>query len=379
MAACGGGAVLFFGPDGTFESRVYTLWRVFRSPFTEDVPPSANEILAPVLVDDLHKVSHVFQVMNPANQVVNILGVKTSCGCSSAKLGANVLQPRQKTTLSLDATVQPNIAGKTQLSVILQTDLPDSPNWFYKLTVPCHSVLTFESSDLQLHDLPPNVPFERTFRCYLHRHSGQGAGPPPELLCSSSSGSLLVCMLEPAKLVVLSDGVQRWVYSLRISGRTGSGLGTQHDTIRAIVKDVADTLYRATANVRWHVAPTVYARPSRVYFGDLSNKNEPVVRQVDIVSRDGLPLNILGIKSTELAVVGEFFRAKSSDSDSPPLWYTHNHEKRVIVHGQLKLVLSLPLVDQLLSGTATVLTDHPHSPNVEVRFSAIRTLHFDSP
>jgi hypothetical protein len=86
--------------------------------------------LPPMYISDSAKINHVFNIRNDIGRTVNFNSVKTSCGCTKAKLSKNTLASNEDCILELEM----NLAGRRGPVSILAT-LPDKNGhqWQFKL------------------------------------------------------------------------------------------------------------------------------------------------------------------------------------------------------------------------------------------------------
>ena len=74
-------------------------------------------------------VDHVFQVHNAGDGPLQISGVSTSCGCTSATVGRDRLAPGESTELrvSYDPLTHDGATGQFMRVVYVRSDDPDTP------------------------------------------------------------------------------------------------------------------------------------------------------------------------------------------------------------------------------------------------------------
>lgn len=74
-------------------------------------------------------VSQVFQVRNVGRGVLEITGVSTSCGCTSAEIGNRRLRPGETTDLRViyDPLAHDGATGQFMRLVYVRSDDPDTP------------------------------------------------------------------------------------------------------------------------------------------------------------------------------------------------------------------------------------------------------------
>ncbi len=87
------------------------------------------------------KVSHTFQLTNSGDALLEIEKVKTSCGCTTAKLKTQTLAPGESVSLETELSLKGR-RGLTQKSITVYSNDPDTPQ--YRLTLKVDIIRTVE-------------------------------------------------------------------------------------------------------------------------------------------------------------------------------------------------------------------------------------------
>lgn len=80
-------------------------------------------------IPNTESVSQVFQVRNLGGEKLEITGVSTSCGCTTAETGSRSLSPGEVTdlTVTYDPQTHDGAAGEFMRVVYVRSDDPDTP------------------------------------------------------------------------------------------------------------------------------------------------------------------------------------------------------------------------------------------------------------
>ena len=71
-------------------------------------------------------VRHNFVVKNESQKTINIIEVKTTCGCTGSKIGKNTLLPGEETLLEVQFNTK-GYSGPVEKNIFVQTDDLDNP------------------------------------------------------------------------------------------------------------------------------------------------------------------------------------------------------------------------------------------------------------
>jgi hypothetical protein len=77
--------------------------------------------------------THSFQLINEGNGNLNILDVKTSCGCTAALPSSKVLKPKETGSIAVEFNTA-NRSGKVVRTITVTTDDPESPSKILTIT-----------------------------------------------------------------------------------------------------------------------------------------------------------------------------------------------------------------------------------------------------
>lgn len=80
-------------------------------------------------IPNTEPVSHVFQVRNLGGEKLEITGVSTSCGCTTAEIGSHRLSPGEATGLKVtyDPQAHDGATGEFMRLVYVRSNDPDAP------------------------------------------------------------------------------------------------------------------------------------------------------------------------------------------------------------------------------------------------------------
>ena len=71
--------------------------------------------------------THSFQLINDGTDDLNILDVKTSCGCTAALPSTKVLKPKETGSVAVEFNTA-NRSGKVVRTITVTTDDPETPS-----------------------------------------------------------------------------------------------------------------------------------------------------------------------------------------------------------------------------------------------------------
>jgi hypothetical protein len=82
-------------------------------------------------------VSTTLKLKNTGSEILEILGVSTSCGCTSAEVDKETLQPGEETNLKVnfDPNAHEGLTGLLERIVYVRTNIPDKPETQIKIQV----------------------------------------------------------------------------------------------------------------------------------------------------------------------------------------------------------------------------------------------------
>lgn len=88
-------------------------------------------------VSNDHPVTRSFAVRNTGGQPLEISGLSTSCGCTTAEIDQERVPPGEATTLhvTFDPTAHPDLRGSVVRAVYLRTNVPEQPEAVLELQV----------------------------------------------------------------------------------------------------------------------------------------------------------------------------------------------------------------------------------------------------
>lgn len=290
-------------------------------------------------ISDESPVLHSFKLKNVSSKLVNITGVKASCGCTGSAASKLVVPAGEESTIDVrfDPTGRNGVEVKT---ITVTTDDPEFKEYQIIITSQVLKTVTIEPVALNFGQLPPHRGGKQTFTV-TSRNTGF------EIKSADITGlNKEVFTLEQiGKETVDLDGSPAVRYKYQISLSDKAPIGYINGMV-AIATNIANTkVANASVSINGEVVGGLILNPPQMYVR-MAIPNEPIVGEVQIQARDpNVPFKIL---SAELEGVPVEMRAVL---DMKPREPGKKSAYRLIMSG-----LS-PATPQLIKGTLRVKTN----------------------
>jgi len=304
----------------------------------------------PVIVDESLEIAHDFNVTNDTNTRVEIVSVKSSCGCLEAAVRDRVLEPGATTVLALRMRSRRGDPARNT-TCVLETD--QAGQWVYEMDVVSYPRVQFvtEHGSLYLGRAGLRDSPEGTVRVYTHALEGE---EPPVIREVRAATDDIHAAVREEGLRSLGNGVSRRVSVLSVRRAPGSASGRRSS---AVLLHYAAGGKAAVAElpVSWQNEEVYEIRPAALFLGSL-DPNKPVEeRTVTIRRRDGKPLAVTSVNTSHPGLV-----ARLEDSSG-------QEECRSI-----RVSVATRSVTDVLSDVLTVVTNCPAQPTIRIPISALK-------
>lgn len=283
------------------------------------------------------KVSHLYKVTNAGNAILSITNVRPACGCTSTVTGQWSVKPGEST--DIEATFDPRgQRGIVRKSIVVVSNDPAAPE----------TTLTFDAEVVQpIQPSKDNVFFDNVDRGGAAADSIRFVshdGNPVKLTGAEAPGAPYL------HLATRSDGKDA-VLDLKLAGQEipkGQDMGIEVVTVRTANPQLP--LFRV--NVQWQVKPTIVAQPSAVAWSE-AKAGQELRMELDLTQAQGKPFRVTNATSTNpiLAVEGVGGAAAAKQ--------------------KLVIVFSAKARPGRYSEKATILTDDPQRPSIEIPVYAV--------
>lgn len=283
------------------------------------------------------KVSHLYKVTNTGNAILSITNVRPACGCTSTVTGQWSVKPGEST--DIEATFDPKgQRGIVRKSIVVVSNDPQAPE----------TTLTFDAEVVQ----PIQPSKDNVFFDNVDREGSVGDsirfvsndGNPVKLTGAEAPGAPYL------HLATRSDGKDA-VLDLNLAGKEipkGQDMGIEVVTVHTANPQLP--LFRV--NVQWQVKPSITADPSAVAWSEAK-------------AGEALRMDL-----TLTQAQGRVFRVTNATSTNPML--TVEGVGQVAAAKQkLTLVFSAKARPGRYSEKATILTDDPQRPSIEIPVYAV--------
>jgi len=283
------------------------------------------------------KVSHLYKVTNAGNAILSITNVRPACGCTSTVTGQWSVKPGEST--DIEATFDPRgQRGIVRKSIVVVSNDPAAPE----------TTLTFDAEVVQpIQPSKDNVFFDNVDRGGAAADSIRFVshdGNPVKLTGAEAPGAPYL------HLATRSDGKDA-VLDLKLAGQEipkGQDMGIEVVTVRTANPQLP--LFRV--NVQWQVKPSIVAQPSAVAWSE-AKAGQELRMELDLTQAQGKPFRVTNATSTNpiLAVEGVGGAAAAKQ--------------------KLVIVFSAKARPGRYSEKATILTDDPQRPSIEIPVYAV--------
>jgi hypothetical protein len=235
---------------------------------------------SPVFTDVPRPFSHTFRIANPTRKRVRITSRRCLCDCTKPKLGADVLDPGQETTLELQTTIGPP-AALLSLTCTVSTDFAEHPVWTYTLEVPVYPAFQLTPSRLAFGIVEPSQALTRQllFEAFAEPGRAFSEFKPVE------TGPVTLRANGPTTEVALSTGVRRRAIPLMLELQTGEAFGEQSEFLRFAPND--DGQQPNYMQVTWFVRSPIEVSPrGGAFFGRVRTHEDGRTAKVLLSSAD---------------------------------------------------------------------------------------------
>ncbi len=283
------------------------------------------------------KVSHLYKVTNAGNAILSITNVRPACGCTSTVTGQWSVKPGEST--QIEATFDPKgQRGIVRKSIVVVSNDPKSPE----------TVLTFDAEVVQpIQPSKDNVFFDQVDRTGSASDSIRFAstdGNPVQLTGAQAPGAPYL------HLATRSEGKDA-VLDLKLAGNEipkGQDMGIEVVTVHTTNPRLP--VFRV--NVQWQVKPSIIPDPPAVAWSE-AKAGAALRMELTLTQASGKPFRVTNATSTNPLLEVEGVGAAASSKQ------------------KLVIVFSAKARPGRYSEKATILTDDPQRPSLEIPVYAV--------
>ncbi|HET8902294.1 MAG TPA: DUF1573 domain-containing protein [Holophagaceae bacterium] len=283
------------------------------------------------------KVSHLYKVTNAGNAILSITNVRPACGCTSTVTGQWSVKPGEST--DIEATFDPRgQRGIVRKSIVVVSNDPKAPE----------TTLTFDAEVVQpIQPSKDNVFFDNVDRGGVTGDSIRFVstdGNPVKLTGAEAPGAPYL------HLATRSEGKDA-VLDLKLAGQEipkGQDMGIEVVTVRTANPQLP--VFRV--NVQWQVKPSITVEPAAIAWSEAKAGKE------------------LRMELTLAQAQGKAFRVTNASSTNPILT-VEGVGAAAAAKQKLVIVFSAKARPGRYSEKATILTDDPQRPSIEIPVYAV--------
>ena len=283
------------------------------------------------------KVSHLYKVTNAGNAILSITNVRPACGCTSTVTGSWSVKPGEST--DIEATFDPKgQRGIVRKSIVVVSNDPKAPE----------TTLTFDAEVVQpIQPSKDNVFFDNVDREGDASDSIRFVstnGDPVKLTSADAPGAPYL------HLATRAEGKDA-VLDLKLAGKEipkGQDMGIEVVTVHTANPQLP--IFRV--NVQWQVRPSITANPSAVAWSE-AKAGEALRMDLTLTQGQGKPFRVTNATSTNPMLTVEGVGGAAAATQ------------------KLTLVFSAKARPGRYSEKATILTDDPQRPSIEIPVYAV--------
>lgn len=254
----------------------------------DDQPQYVSQELPPVFTGHVESLSSQFEVVNLSPDARSDLETKPSCACSEARLEKTALQPKEKTTLHLEANLRGRTGPQTFFCRIL------SKQGFlghYEFHTTVYPEIAFDPSSLEFGVIQPEKEAKTEFAISYHHPSGQ---PAPKLLSLvPASPDLKISESGRSEASIPGNVQNRQInYQLSLSPQKTAGRGLSQ---LVATFDVEGVRRQLTVPVSWSMNDFFVLSPNRAFFGVIKKSDKPACRKVILRRGDGSSFSVVNV------------------------------------------------------------------------------------
>jgi hypothetical protein len=237
-------------------------------------------------ISDEAPVSYSFKVVNRGEKIVNITGVKASCGCTASAASKMKLEPNDETTI--DIRFDPSGRNGPEVkTVTVTTDDPQFPTYQLMSTSIVNKTVLIEPVSVNFGAVPPRTVAsqEVSITCKIEGFNIKKA----ELTGVQAPNMTLE---EVGKDTVQLDGVPATRYRYKISTNDKMPIGPLSAALSIDTNLVSPKFARQNIGIGGEIAGGVSISPQIVYLR-MSQAGEAIVGESQLISRTNQPFRIL--------------------------------------------------------------------------------------
>ncbi|AGA26619.1 DUF1573 domain-containing protein [Singulisphaera acidiphila] len=315
----------------------------------------------PVFAKDTPVLTHVFEIVNRSQRVLNILDEYHSCDCTKTEISTKKILPGEKSSITMRVNLY-NIYGEKSVICNIKTGHPEVPDRRYTLNYTCYPEArivpaTIDFGSIALEDeigdvkRPSRTPLQQ--QAWVEVYAAVSQDQSPSVQAFIPPEDLAVDLDLVPRRDVMPDGVHRFRYLLTLSLEPHPRPAQTYTRQLTIPFDGAPT---ASAQIVWKQMGTLHCEPSALAFG-MADRGDTATRtgRVRVASQSGRAFRVLGVESATPSIV-----VTRGDSPSPfPTLAANSHE----------LIIALTPSDEggrVLTGISVIKTDDPRSPEIRL-------------
>lgn len=283
------------------------------------------------------KVSHLYKVTNTGNAILSITNVRPACGCTSTVTGQWSVQPGGST--SIEATFDPRgQRGIVRKSIVVVSNDPAAPE----------TTLTFDAEVVQpIQPSKDNIFFDNVDR-------GGSASDSIRFVSTDGNAVKLTGAEVPGApylhLATREDGKDA-VLDLKLAGPEipkGQEMGIEVVTVHTANPQLP--VFRV--NVQWQLKPSIIVDPPAIAWSE-AKAGQALRMALTLTQANGKPFRVTNASSTN------------------PLLTVEGVGGSAAAKQKLTLVFSAKARPGRYSEKATLLTDDPQRPSIEIPVYAV--------
>lgn len=284
-------------------------------------------VVAPRVYDETNHaaVAYELRIVNTTDKIVRFDDkIASSCGCTTTKLGQQVLDPGASTALHVHIDHR-GIVGMRTVFLTLTDDT--NRRWQYTVKAPAYPRIQFERADVNAGDVLPGASHHRTV--VVHTYAIGDTPPIPGVVHVDSPH--VSASLGASRVEAIDKSVTRRASNVHLAITPPLAVA-RHVTQITVACHGSDARTTATAKLRldWSVRSDFRVSPERVFLGEPRAK-EPHSRQTVIVeTKSGASFRVKNVAARDGAV-----RCQARPANNNRVWEITIEVNSSAAHGPM--------------------------------------------
>jgi len=255
----------------------------------------ANHTVAPVFGGDM-TVRCQLPVHNWWDQPIQFIEVIPSCGCSTAKLTEDILEPGEQTFLSVEVKLPP-VGGRRTIWCDLLTDKGQKAVHRFEAVAYPHVQLATEKGHISVDQM--YVGDSRTVEAQFRIHGARGSKLPVIGQIRSNTADVEASITSVGSPLPLPDGSGNYAdVTARVQVKPSNRPGRYARDLTVDYKTANGDSGSAHAVVTWEVKSLFRSTPPRLFIQATPSKDSTVKRTVVLSTIDGREFKILSANAS---------------------------------------------------------------------------------